>query len=285
MDKTLIGKNDVLFLINDSGQELNIHCNNLNFVRDITLSRYKFNNYFMFVYPNKSLIYKDYLPDQYVCKYRPAFDIYKNKFNNNIFDLYEILKNETDVYYKTDTHINFKGNYIVYKYFIDILNSRLNLNLIPKKIDLNVKTCELRTLPYGIGDLTWDTNLGEQKLNNIQDTFYFSDECTWLYQIYIIKNDNDVRFLNYELNDITSSLEGTLCSWNTLSEYILYKKNDEKIPLKVIIFYDSFFLSAIPLYLDLFDEIYLIKSVYNNDLINAINPNFVFEFRVERFLF
>ena len=32
MNKTLIGKNDYLFLINDSSKELEIHCNNLNVV-------------------------------------------------------------------------------------------------------------------------------------------------------------------------------------------------------------------------------------------------------------
>jgi len=278
MNKTLIGKNGILFLHNDSAKELDVHCNNLNLIQDATLSRYTFNNFFIFVYPNKSLIYKDYLPDGYICKYRPAFDIYKNKFNNNIFDLYEILKNETDVYYKTDTHINFKGNYIVYKYFIDILNSRLNLNLIPKEIDL--KMCEL-----GGADLTCVENLGQQQLSSKQDNYYFSHDCPGFYSEYIIKNDNDIRFLNYNLIDITYSLEDTLCVWNTLSNYIVYKKNDKKVPLKVVVFHDSFFISTIPLYLDLFDEIYLIKNSYNNDLINLINPNVVLEFRVERFLF
>ena len=32
MEKTLIGKEDYLFLINDSCKELEIHCNNLNLV-------------------------------------------------------------------------------------------------------------------------------------------------------------------------------------------------------------------------------------------------------------
>ena len=29
----------------------------------------------------------------------------------------------------------------------------MNANIIPKQIDLNVKSCELKTLPYGIGEL------------------------------------------------------------------------------------------------------------------------------------
>ena len=41
MNKTLIGKNNYLFLINDSGQELKIHCDNLNLVNDILWLRIK----------------------------------------------------------------------------------------------------------------------------------------------------------------------------------------------------------------------------------------------------
>lgn len=304
LPKTLIGKNSILFLTNDTADELQVHCNNLLKVGDLTLSRYTFTNYIMFVYPNKSLIYKDYLPDEYIFKYRPALDIYKLKFKTNIYDLNEILQFEQDVYYKTDTHINIKGNYIVYKYFIEILNSRLNVNIIPKHIELNIKSCELKTLPYGIGDLTWEHNLGQQVLHDINDNFYYHDECTWFYFSYKIKNDNNIRFLNYELDDNTSNIENKLVDWNIISDHIIYithldttlsfpfssstterYNNDNKIPLKVIIFYDSLLLNVLPLYFDLFNEIYFVKNQYSNDIINKIKPDYVFEFRVERFLF
>jgi len=285
LNKTLIGKNNILFLTNDSAEELKVHCDNLLKVSDLTLSRYNFKNFILFVYPDKSLIYKDYLPDEYECKYRPAFDVYKNKFKNNMHDLYEILKNETDVYYKTDTHINIKGNYIVYNYFIEVINSQLKLNIIPKKIELDVKTCELRTLPYGIGDLTWETNLGKQELNNMNDNYYFSKDLVCFYNIHIIENESNIRFLNYQLDDETKLLEGKNADWIIISEYIIYVKNTEKVPLKIIIFYDSFLLNTLSLYFDLFNEIYFIKSVYSNDLIKLINPDYVFEFRLERFLF
>ena len=111
VNKTLIGKNNVLFLQNDACDELNVHCNNVVKVTDATLSRYNFDNFMIFIFPNKSLIYKNYLPDEYVFKYRPALEIYKKKFQNNLYDLYEILKNYDDVYYNTDTHINCKGSY------------------------------------------------------------------------------------------------------------------------------------------------------------------------------
>lgn len=69
-----------------------------------------------------------------------------------------------------------------------------------------------------------------------------------------------------------------------MSKYILYQKNICDNKLKVIIFYDSFLISLLSLYLELFEEVYMIKDFYNNDIINIIKPNFVFEFRIERFL-
>lgn len=285
LNKTLIGKNNILFLTNDTGEELKIHCENLLKVSDLTLSRYNFENFILFVYPDKSLIYKDYLPDEYECKYRPAFDVYKDKFKNHMHDLYEILKNETDVYYKTDTHINMKGNYIVYNYFIEIINSELKLNIIPKKIELDVKTCELRTLPHGIGDLTWETNLGNQIIYDKNDNYYFGKDLVCFYNIHIIENESNIRFLNYQLDDETKLLEGKNADWIIISKYIISVKNTDKLPLKIIIFYDSFLLNTLSLYFDLFNEIYFIKNVYSNDLIKLINPDYVFEFRLERFLF
>jgi len=55
MNKTLIGINNYLFLINYTNRELEVHCNNLLLVNDITLSKYKNTNYILFIYPNKSL--------------------------------------------------------------------------------------------------------------------------------------------------------------------------------------------------------------------------------------
>lgn len=282
--KTLIGKNSVLFLINDSSKELEVHCDNLNLVSDPILSRYTFKNYFLFIYPNKSLIYKDFLPDKYVVKYRPAFNIYKSIFKDKLIDLYEILKNINDVYYKTDTHINIKGNYIVYEYFIKFLNQKLNLKIIPKNIELNVINCELNTCNVGIGDLTWDCNLGKQILLDKTDNYYYNDILDF-YCKYKIQNDSSIRFLTYRLEDKTELLEDKIVDWNIISEYIIYNKNNNLSCLKIIIFYDSLLLSMVKLYLEMFNEIYLVKNVYSNELIDLINPDFVFEFRVERFLF
>ena len=76
MNKTLIGKNGFLFLNNDSCKELEVHCNNINLVNYKNLGRYNFEKFCLIVFPNKSLIYKDFLPDNYDVKYRPALEDY-----------------------------------------------------------------------------------------------------------------------------------------------------------------------------------------------------------------
>jgi hypothetical protein len=285
MNKTMIGKDNYLFLHNDSSKELEIHCNNLNLINDIKLSSYnKYRHkFFTVIYPGKCLIHKKYLPHPYNPKYRPGLQIYKKVFNNKLLDAYEYLKNEDDVYYKTDTHINLKGNYIVYKKFIEKINQLYNLDLIIEHINIEVRTCVLSDLSRGIGDLTWETNLGKQKLNDINDNYYFSNDLLDFSCCYVIKNENNIRFLTSTLNDETLLLENKIVGWDIFSNYIIYKKNNDR-KHKIIIFYDSFLINILPLYLNLFNEVYLIKNVYSNNLIDLINPDYVFEFRAERFL-
>ncbi len=35
----------------------------------------------------------------------------------------------------------------------------------------------------------------------------------------------------------------------------------------------------------MFDEVYMSKSIFDQNVVNIINPDFIFEFCVERFLF
>jgi hypothetical protein len=290
--KTLIGKNNILFLTNDNSKELEIHCNNINLIQDLTLSQYDYNdnNFFIVVFPDKTIYYKDYLPDEYVAKYRPALDVYKQKFKNKLLDGYDILQNVSDAYYKTDTHINIKGAYEIYLDFINKINEMYKLDIISKKINIsvlnNVILSDLK-LSIGIGDLTWESNLGDLKLNDeqLKDNFYYSDDIKEFYMRHLILKEGDIHFLDYTLNDKTEELNGQMVDWNIISKYIIYKKNKSvKNSKKIIIFYDSFLVGTLPLYFELFYESWFIKNYYNHSLITLINPDYVFEFRVERFL-
>jgi hypothetical protein len=175
---------------------------------------------------------------------------------------------------------------MVYKFFVEKLNKIYNLNIKPKYVDILSKKCLLNDLNIGLGDLTWETNLGNQiiKQEDKLDTYYYSDDIEYLYYKYKINNDGEIRILNNVLIDITNTLHGNLISWEILSKNIIFKENNDK-NFKVIIFYDSFLIATMDLYLKLFNKVYMIKETYNDNYIKSIKPDYVFEFRVERFLY
>lgn len=289
MNKTLISKENYLFLQNDSARELEVHQNNLDLVSENFYLKYEENKnkFLLIVFPNKSFIQKQFLPDNYDLKFRPAFEKYNEYLKEYILDGYIYLKDQIDCYYKTDTHINLKGLHIIYQHFIDKINNLFNLNIEKKNINIIEKFCSegLTVLGKGIGDLTWPSNLGDQVINNIYDVFYYSNEIRELYIQYKFSKQSKIRILNMDLEDKTNEYLDNILNWNIISKFILYQKNHLETKIKVLIFYDSFFLPGIDLYIDMFDEVYFSKSIYDLDLIQKINPDYIFEFRCERFLF
>lgn len=288
--KTLVGKKNVLFLINDSSNEIEKHVNTEIKGGNIQIINiYKsFENFFLFVYPDKSIIYQEFLSDDFSNKklHRNIFNDYKHHLGDHCVDLLHDLKSETDVYYKTDTHINLKGGYIVYNFFVKFLKLKLNIN-IPKLEITNLsmkKVSNLSSLHQGIGDLTWNFNKCDVILTDITDNFYY-DEVNELKYYSTIPKNSSIRLLEYNtLLDITEKYENCIFGWEIASDYILYSKNSSN-DLKVLVFYDSFLLQSIYLYYHLFKEIYFIKSCFLIEYINLIKPDFIFEFRIERFLF
>ena len=208
-----------------------------------------------------------------------------NHFKNKLIDTYHALKDETTVYYKTDSHINIKGSYIVYKLFIDKIKEIYNIDVCKQEIHIKEKNCILTELKYGIGDLLWDNNLGQQTVVDKNDTFYYSDEVEYLYTTHRIHVNDNLKILNQQLLVVNNDLNDRIVDWNILSSYILYKKNICINKNKVLIFYDSFLTPLLSLYLELFEEVYMVKNIYNKNLVELINPDYVFEFRIERFLF
>ena len=289
MSKTLIGKENYLFLQNDSGKELKIHNENLDLVPDDFYLKYSenFNKFLLVLFPNKSLVHKKYLPDSYDLKFRPGFIKYNNYLKDHILDGYSFLEDKVDTYYKTDTHINLKGNYITYLNFVDKIKDLFDIDVEKKNIVLKEKIYQegLSNLNLGIGDLTWDQNLDNQILEERSDTYFYSEQIREMYVKYIFTNNSNLRIKDKNLNDVTNEYIDSSLSWNIISNYILYQKNNcFKNKKTILIFYDSFLLHAIDLYLDLFDEVYFSKSIYDTNLINLIQPDYIFEFRCERFL-
>jgi len=289
INKTLIGKNGYLFLNNDANQEIKIHNENFCVVDERNLDKYAstMKKFVMIVFPDKSFFCKEHLPDGYNMIFRPGFEIYKRKFGDNIIDGTELLRGTEQVFYKTDTHLNLKGAYIVYINFINKINKLFNLGAICKSANLYFKDvnslCELNN---GLGDLTWHQNLGNQTLPNANDTIVLSDDIKQIYTLYEFAINDPLKLLLLQgsLIDDTNNNIGNKLDWIVISKYILYKKNDRLPKCKILIFYDSFLLSTLSLYLELTSEVYMSKSIFNKSLVDYINPDYVFEFRVERFL-
>jgi hypothetical protein len=292
MNKTLIGKNGYLFLHNDSAREIDVHRDNLDITNSYYLNQIVKikDNYLLIVFPNKSLYCKNFLPDGYNLQYRPAFNKYANMLTNHIIDGLSIFNSNDDIFYKTDTHMNIKGCIIIYNSFIEKINNLFNLKLEPKQFNLNKEVLQsLSNSGLGIGDLTWKSNLGDQILNSTEDIYYSSNELNLIYCKHKINNDK-LKIIYFDtgkqlLVDETENNLEKILDWTIVSKYILYQKNkyiDNKN--KILIFYDSFLLSTLNLYLNLFQEVYMSKSILNHELIDIVKPDYVFEFRVERFL-
>ena len=284
--KTLIGKNNYLFLQNDSNKELEVHNNNLCLVDDNFHLKYEkyLHQYLLIVFPNKSLVQKEYLPDGFDLKYRPAFQKYQKYLGEHVLDLYPFLINK-DTFYKTDTHINFYGAYISYGLVVEKIKRMFNLPLEKKNINIQTTECVLINLQLGLGDLTWETNLGDQFIENTVDTYYHSDDIELIFPKYEIKTNDKIKILDYELNDCTEKLIGSPVNWDVVSNYIIHSKNDTvEVKKKFLIFYDSFLLSSLTLWMLTFYDVYFVKSNFNEEVIKKINPDYIFEFRVERFL-
>src|SRR4051812_9075909 len=257
--KTLIGKNDYLFLQNDTNKELEVHNDNLCLVREdfyIPLEKYIY-KYLLIVFPDKSLVHKEYLPEGLDAKYRPGLEKYKNYLKDHILDLYSYLKDENS-YYKTDTHMNLNGAYISYGVVLEKINKLFDFHVEKKtNVHLQKKDCILSDLGIAIGDLTMIENLGDQTLVDKMDTYYFSDEIeTILYRYQLNENEKKISIFDYNLNDCTKLHFGNVIDWHIVSDCIIYSKNKEvKEKKKIVIFYDSFLLSSLSLWMQTFSEV------------------------------
>ena len=87
------------------------------------------------------------------------------------------------------------------------------------------------------------------------------------------------------MKNISDNYDKKSLYWDDIKHLIIHSKNENiNNNIKVVIFYDSFLASTLNLYTELFNEVYMIKNIFNAKFIEYINPDFVLEFRIERFL-
>ena len=116
-------------------------------------------------------------------------------------------------------------------------------------------------------------------INNIYDNDIYDNNIYY-------KKTNNIKILNNNLIDISEYYYEKMLYYEDIKDKILYCKNNilNKKYNRVVIFYDSFLSSTVHLYLSLFREVYMVKSIFKRKIIENINPDFILEFRIERFL-
>jgi hypothetical protein len=284
--KTLFGKEDYLFLINDTTKSLENHCKNITLFNINNIERYhkyiKSKNILFFMFPDKEILCKDYLPNQYKILNRDKMNYYKFNFFDLFYDSTELF-DITD-YDKTDTHINLKGMLKFYNKACKLISNKLNINIKTRVFDIKIKEV------IGNGDLIQGVNIGTNIAKKTKEFFYYTDqEISIINSIYgkkkIYDKNNNIKLLDKNLKNISDNYDKKSLYWNDIKELIIYSKNENIYNnIKVVIFYDSFLASTINLYTELFNEVYMMKSIFNAKFIEYINPDFILEFRIERFL-
>lgn len=284
--KTLFGKEDYLFLINDASKSLENHCNNISIFNFNYINVYykyiESKKILFFMFPDKEIICKDYLPDKYKIINRDKMNYYKLNFFDLFYDSSKLF--DVNDFYKTDTHINLKGMLKFYNEVCKIISEKLNINIKTRYFDIKMKEV------IGNGDLIQGVNIGTNIAKKIKEKLYYiEDDISIINGIYskkkIYYKNNNIKLLDKNLKNISDNYDKKSLYWNDIKHLIFYSKNENIYNnIKVVIFYDSFLASTLNLYTELFNEVYMIKNIFNTKFIEYINPDFVLEFRIERFL-
>ena len=266
LKKSIKGKNNYYFLINDSNNELKQHFdknysnlfNKNGFLEDYYIKKEFFEQknkikYFYFVVPDKSIVCKNFIPFY--------FDVVKR----NVGDL-DIIPNfvnslDESCYWKNDTHLNLKGAKILSFKFLNHIDSSFDLTSFESLIN----TCDIFTKEDPSDLLTfknWSYSLKDKDMIK-------SQSCSYVVPKLINYLDIPDEFKYSKIRE---------------SEHIF---NPESFSdLKVLIFRDSS-TTNLKYYLSLyFREIFLYwdHMDLNENIIEWYKPDVILEIRIERFL-
>lgn len=285
--KTLFGKDDYLFLINSTGKSLENHCMISKKINISNLNKYTeyiySNKILFFMFPDKEIICNNFLPDNYKILNRDKLVLYKLQFSELFYDSSNLF-DVTD-FYKTDSHINLKGMIKFYYKFCSILSKKINISINVTNIRIQEK------IVIGNGDLLQGINIGRNIAKKIDEIEYYTDyNVTFINTIYnndtYYNKDSNIIIYDVNLVNVSEKYDKKKLYFNDISDKILYSNNQniKSNYNKVLIFYDSFLASTLNLYLCSFPEVYMIKSIFEKKYVELINPDFLLEFRIERFL-
>lgn len=264
---TLHGKEGYLYLNNDCNQEILQHYGDnwktdAKYIDYINDNNNKYSNYLFMVFPDKSIIYPEYLPFGTRRHKRPSVNLLKNR-RVKFVDLYNHCianKSKMQVYAKTDTHITHEYGLSVVKYILNNIDPTI-------KTDLDIRFDEIDFS----GDLTSPLNNGvrpftSEKYKKLVSNISFS--CS-----YCDTNINDITIDNY--------WDPKVDRRNVL---VKLKNNNPQNGHKILIFGTSFSYIIKDIFVLFVSEVYFIYNKVDDELVNKIKPTYIIDERVERFL-
>ena len=200
----------------------------------------------------------------------------------------DLLKDSPELYYyKTDTHVNFNGAYKVYLHILDQVNARFGLKLVPIDLELSQKRCVLNVENFAYGDLLEPENLGALQISeeDRQDVYWTSPDLDFWYYKKTVELNAGFTFYDYKMKDVTSELGGQVLGWNLLRNHVMkFENRHNKSEFVTLIFYDSFLCTSLQLWGLTLSTTYFIKNKFDPYFVEMIKPDYVLEFRIERFL-
>ena len=280
--KVIVGKEDWLFYkdtlscYQDSGILNQNYINRWRIASEIKRVYFKKHGikYYFVVVPNKNSVYPEYMPKQYskITPDTPIDRLEIHMLNNSKVNFLNTKKcfiagknNSYKSFYKTDTHINYYGAFLISNAIIEMLSNHFpQCQPMPES---NFKIINYKNYPLG-GDLA--RMLALHKLIK-DDWVFFELKPQWSF-----KNESSIKIIDPDyiyLKDVYSPPIET-------------SKNDSLLP-KAIMFRDSCSKSIIPFFSENFSYIkYIWKNIESDiqidNYLDKFKPDMIIEEIVER---
>lgn len=271
LKKTLLGKDNSYFLVNDRNNEIRQHydsnydCNlDIDKFKQSTLSKKSYLdqrniNYGLFVVPDKSITLRNKLPFETNSPYR-----YTDTLKDIVYDL-DCIVNPEDRY-NNDTHISSKSSLKIVSYMTSIIHNS-SYDDIFKSLKDNTH-------------FEHDSHFGD--LFNFKNWSYDRDE---------LFHDNkyldvDVVRLNNQIEKVKISEIPSQFRYISRRESKYFKNEHSISDKRAVILHDSSTLLLMDALIAYYKEVFFYWDhwFFNDELIKWFNPDDVLEIRTERFL-
>lgn len=248
-----VGDGDELsYIVGSKNYSSNYLSSTLNHLNDEVnkLNDLNVDVYYIIV-PNKSSIYANYLPKTIDVKEDAFLTVYnyilRNNFNKLLYpyDSLNKKKDDYELFYRTDTHLNDYGMYILISDILNEIYDNENILKIEK----------------------FDTNF----------TYDFKGDLYKYMGVSIKIKDNNYNIKYKNSDNIKSEIIKN-------NQFDIYTNNDYTIDETILVVGDSFTNLMIKPLSSVYKKVIRVKfAEYNSDIIKEYNPDKIFYVRTERF--